>query len=168
MNPTDQLRDIHGLETISWWPLAPGWWVLLGIILLIGLIVVGIMIYLPRSRSKKHQDWQRAARKEWLTLYPTQTSPREQLSFLSILLRRVAVQCHGRETCAGLSGEHWLDWLTRHDPKGFDWMQSGRILIDLPYMPPDYTVDKSQVDTLYQAVRVWIDEEPVKSEDEIN
>ncbi|RLW54638.1 MAG: hypothetical protein B6D69_04845, partial [gamma proteobacterium symbiont of Stewartia floridana] len=30
----DPLRDIRGIDTVSWWPLAPGWWLLLiGIVL---------------------------------------------------------------------------------------------------------------------------------------
>ena len=25
----DQLRDIRGIEGVPWWPLAPGWWMIL-------------------------------------------------------------------------------------------------------------------------------------------
>lgn len=38
-DPLSQLRDIHTPDPISWWPLAPGWWILAGLIIL-GLIVL--------------------------------------------------------------------------------------------------------------------------------
>ncbi|MDB9952467.1 DUF4381 domain-containing protein [Porticoccaceae bacterium] len=40
-DPLAQLRDIHLPETISWWPLAPGWWVL---IILLGLVTGWIIV----------------------------------------------------------------------------------------------------------------------------
>ncbi|HEC84115.1 MAG TPA: DUF4381 domain-containing protein [Thioploca sp.] len=157
MNPTEQLHDIRGLDAISWWPPAPGWWVLLGLIVL--TLIVSLLIYRHRSQQKKRRnDWRIVARKEWLALRPLHAPPREQMTFLSVLLRRVAVQRHGRDACAGLSGEHWLTWLTKHDPQSFDWTQSGRILIELPYTPPDAPIDDSQVDKVYRAIRAWIDE----------
>lgn len=157
MKPTDQLRDIEGLDTIPWWPLAPGWWLLIGMILL--LITIGIILLNRRRQAEKEraQDWRAIAKKEWLSLHPSQGSPRDQLIFLSILLRRVAIQRHGRESCAGLSGESWLTWLTENDPQGFDWQKNGRIIIQLPYRPPDTPINEAEVKTLYQAVQAWID-----------
>jgi len=157
MKPTDQLRDIQGLDTIPWWPLAPGWWLLIGIILL--FIMVGIILLKRRCRMVKRrgQDWRVIAKQEWLSLHPSQGSPREQLTFLSILLRRVAIQRHGRETCAGLSGENWLTWLTENDPQGFDWEKNGRIIVELPYCPPETTINEQEVAILYQAVQAWIE-----------
>jgi hypothetical protein len=38
---TTVLRDIHGLDAIPWWPLAPGWWYLVGLAGLL-LLFVGI------------------------------------------------------------------------------------------------------------------------------
>ena len=40
---------------------------------------------------------------------------------LSELLRRIAIAHRGRHACAGLTGEAWLEWLSRDDPTGFDW-----------------------------------------------
>ena len=44
MNPdmATRLRDIQGLDEISWWPLATGWWLLalLAIVLLFALVLV--------------------------------------------------------------------------------------------------------------------------------
>lgn len=39
-NPLDQLRDIHLPEPISWWPLAPGWWILI----IAGCLLLGWII----------------------------------------------------------------------------------------------------------------------------
>jgi hypothetical protein len=155
MNPTDQLRDIQGLDAISWWPLAPGWWILIGFIFLL-LVMVGLRLY--RRRAKQKHDWRKMAHTEWLSLRPLQAPARDQITFLSILLRRVAIQRYGRKACAGLSGEKWLTWLTQHDPQQFDWLKSGRILIEVPYMPKDASIDDYQVDLVYRAVRAWIDE----------
>ena len=45
MEPIDPaeipLRDIHLPEPISWWPLAPGWWILVG-----GLLALAILGFL--------------------------------------------------------------------------------------------------------------------------
>ena len=54
MNPTTQtleLRDIHLPTEISWWPLAPGWWIVIGLILL--GIVISIFLY-RRQQARKH------------------------------------------------------------------------------------------------------------------
>ncbi|MCK5876878.1 MAG: DUF4381 domain-containing protein [Candidatus Marithrix sp.] len=151
MNST--LRDIRGLDSISWWPLASGWWILIGLIILLAIII----IYRLR-RKQKGQSWQQMARKEWLQLRPLNSPAREQLNFLSILLRRIAVQKYGRETCAGLSGEKWLVWLTKNDPQGFDWSEVGKIMVKTPYMPPDIVIEEQKLDLIYRAIRAWIDE----------
>jgi hypothetical protein len=115
---TIQLDNITSLENLSWWPFAPLWlFILLALILLMS-IIVGRLIY--RRRQKPSHEWRQKAQQEWLALRPHNAPPREQITFLSILLRRVAIQYYGREACAGLSGKQWLAWLTKHDPQGFD------------------------------------------------
>jgi Domain of unknown function (DUF4381) len=155
MNNSDQLRDIHGLDPISWWPLAPGWWIIITLFL---LTTLALTIFFYRRRLRKPPtDWRPAALAEWQTLQPGPLPNRQQVEQLGILIKRIAIQRYGRSHCAGLTGKPWLEWLTQHDPHGFDWMKTGRVLIELPYLPPDTKMDIDQVHTLYQVVRGWIE-----------
>ncbi|MGR8950111.1 MAG: DUF4381 domain-containing protein [Gammaproteobacteria bacterium] len=47
------LRDIHLPDPISWWPLAPGWWVLVAIILFASL---ACWLFLRRKRNKHRKQ----------------------------------------------------------------------------------------------------------------
>ena len=44
-----QLRDIRGLDAVSLWPLAPGWWLVVAIIFAALLLVWRIYLYLTRD-----------------------------------------------------------------------------------------------------------------------
>lgn len=46
-----QLRDVHVPHVSLWWPLAPGWWVLAGIL----LIAVVVLVLLWRRRAAWHR-----------------------------------------------------------------------------------------------------------------
>jgi len=152
--PTAQLTDIHSLDAISWWPLAPGWWLLLVSFL---LVILGLWIwYYRHTVSKCQKDWRKDALIEWQTIPPSPLPTRVQVEQLAILIRRIAMQRYGRHSCAGLTGNQWLAWLSQHDPTGFDWQQRGRILIQLPYLPADASMDTDQVHTLYQVIKTWI------------
>jgi hypothetical protein len=46
-----ELRDVH-VPHVGWWPLAPGWWVLAG--LLVVLVLVAVLLLLRRARRRRH------------------------------------------------------------------------------------------------------------------
>jgi hypothetical protein len=48
-----QLRDIH-VPQVSWWPLAPGWWVLAGLVVIALLVTVWLLR--RRARRRKFID----------------------------------------------------------------------------------------------------------------
>lgn len=156
-----QLRDIRSLDSISWWPLAPGWWVLVGIlaaVVVIGLLIAG-WVYVW------NQDWRSDARQHLreLGLRAHQLGAKEVAAQLSELLRRVAMARYGRRACASLTGEDWLAWLTAKDPKGFPWTERGRVLIDLPYAPPrdQIHIPNTNPDSLLalvEAVLPWLED----------
>ncbi len=141
MNPELRpLRDIHDTLGNPWWPLAPGWWLLLALV--VGIVALiwhyrRARLILPAIPLLHLGDWRWDARRELQRLRrtPRQTSLKDRLAELSELLKRIAMARHGRAACAGLHGQAWLDWLSAHDPDGFDWRQQGQLLIRAPYAP---------------------------------
>lgn len=152
--PLDQLRDIHGPDPVGWWPPAPGWWLAaIGALLLLWLVVAGLRFVSRYPLFTWHHD----ARRRLLGLRHALGAepPAEVAARLSELLRRVAMARIGRDSCAGLAGNDWLQWLAEHDPEGFDWRGVGRPLIELPYAPPGTTADAAHLRRLIDAAIPW-------------
>lgn len=156
----DTLRDIHGLDSIPWWPLAPGWWGILGVLL---AALFSISLYQGWQRWYS-QDWRHDAHRRLraLAIRVHQAAPRDIVAELASLLRRVAMARHGRAACASLTGPAWLAWLEQRDPQGFPWTQRGQVLITLPYAPlreqardPSLT-DPEQLRLLISAALAWV------------
>lgn len=145
-----QLKDIQGLDPISWWPPAAGWWIAVALLLLaVWLITLWIrhLIHYPPG------SWRNEARRALRDLQRRryQLTPKETAGGLSELLRRIAIARFGRQGQASLSGKEWLEWLQQTDPNGFDWVNRGQVLISLPYAPEDWVDDQNQVDGLISA-----------------
>ena len=154
----DSLRDIRGIDPVSWWPPAPGWWLLLLGLLLLALLVVWL---LRRRRLYPLGRWQQDARRHLLALRRRMKREPAKLvaGELSELLRRIAIARCGREQTAALTGEMWLDWLQSNDSTGFPWREKGRLLLELPYAPPDRSADKALLAQLIDAALHWVSEE---------
>ena len=153
---SDALRDIHGLDAIPWWPLATGWWYVIGFILLCALVIAAsywLMRYAPWLGWRRDAHRQLRALKKALP----REDPREVAGRLSELLRRIAMARSGRRTAAGLTGENWLHWLAERDSSNFDWERRGGVLLQAPYMPPEMAVERAEVAALIRAARRWID-----------
>ncbi len=150
-----QLRDIHGLDSIPWWPLASGWWIgaalLLLILVAILLLVRHLIIFPPGSWRKEA----RAALRELRRHSPERTS-KETAGRLSELLRRIAIARFGREGPASMTGEQWLSWLQQEDPNGFNWSIHGKLLLSLPYAPEDWQADPGEIRTLIRATQEMV------------
>lgn len=145
-----QLRDIEGLGAISWWPLAPGWWVLLAVSV---AVILGINVLRKRPKQEKAPDPQEEAARLLVELR-AETSFRKKAEKLSVLLRYLAMRRHGRAACAGLEGKAWLKWLARNDPAQFDWQYSGKALLEAPYAPDGFAgVD---LEPMIAAAERWI------------
>ena len=145
------LRDLHLPESISWWPLAPGWWVLLGI----ALIVIGFVLqrYLERRARGAAR---RAALRQLDQLLTDYESHRNVVTFaaqVSELLRRAMLAYAPRKQIAGLTGETWLQWLDRDLAHPQFVAGPGRALLELPYRNPDSDTIDADVYALVTAVK---------------
>lgn len=153
----EALRDIHGLDAVSWFPLAPGWGYLLAL-LAVGLLLVGMRYWLLYNGP--WVGWRGDARRRLRQLKKALArggEPREIADQLSELLRRIAMARSGRREAAGLTGDSWLRWLQEHDSSGFDWSTRGQVLLVAPYMPPAMAVQKEELGRLIRAAMRWVD-----------
>ena len=96
----DRLRDIFEPEPVSWWPLAPGWWVLL---IASAFVVIGLVFRAWRRWTAN--AYRRAALRE----LQSATSAAE----VKQILKRTALVAFPRTEVAGLSGSRWCEWLGR-------------------------------------------------------
>ena len=145
------LRDLHLPEAIGWWPLAPGWW------LLIALAAVGIVFLIRawlkvRSRSAARRFAIRQL-DEIVSQYEERKNPVEFGADLSELLRRTMLAYAPRLDVAGLTGEAWLQWLDSGLAQPVFSDGPGRQLLELPYRRPDAEIAVADLDQLVAAVR---------------
>lgn len=150
----EQLHDIDGLDTISWWPLSIGWWIVIALAVALSIMLLCYAVYrISFMRSWKSDTLQKLTR---LEKNLSETTARETAIALSEYLRRIALRRFSRKECASLIGEKWLTWLSEHDPKQFDWKIKGIFLINLPYAPENATVAVEEVNDIIQATKNWV------------
>ena len=124
------LRDIHLPEPVSWWPPAPGWWMLLTM-----LVAAALLSWFLRHRYRR-KALQRAVYQALQRIgedYRQSGDAQLLAQQLSILLRRVSLSCYPRQEVAGLTGCAWLSLLDRTLPGEEFQHGPGRVLIDAPY-----------------------------------
>ncbi len=110
-DPLAGLRDIHLPLDPSWWPPAPGWWLLAVLVLLLSVAVA-----LGWRRARRRGAPYRAARRELQGIrnrYRDDGDAAAAARRVSVLLRRVVLAVRGEPAVAGLVGERWLEFLDR-------------------------------------------------------
>ncbi len=137
MNDTLLIRDIHLPDSVAWWPIAPGCWLLL--LLSLFFVLLAYQAYQKHRRLnllQHHKPNQKRLLYQAQQLLKTINSNANNKQFieeLSVLLRRTAISLYGREKTAGLTGKGWLQFL---DDKGKtdDFAKGkGQALIVQPY-----------------------------------
>ena len=153
MDPTQlALRDLHLPEPIGWWPLAPGWW------LVIALAFFGLGWLLLRTWRKWRFNAPRRYAIRTLAAveaeYMTSRNPVALGRQVSELLRRGMLAYAPRHEVAGLTGESWLEWLDQGLPVPYFHTEGGKSLLQLPYRDPDGDFSDVDINALLAAARM--------------
>ena len=145
------LRDLHLPEAVSWWPLAPGWYAVIAVLLIVCLYLLHLYL---RRRARG------AARRHALRQFAQLTADFEQhgnavafSSDMSELLRRTMLAYAPRSEVAGLTGDEWLAWLDRDFDQPRFQGETGRKLLELPYRRPDDDLSALDLVDVVAAVR---------------
>lgn len=114
------LRDVHEGTSPEWWPLAPGWWLLLGAILVITAFVAWRVAVKRRRRIAIVHLFDDAVARAG--------TPSQQIAAMSELLRRAARR---KDVAADtLEGEDWLRCLDAGMPQPVFSAGVGKLLSD--------------------------------------
>ncbi len=131
-NPADPLaalRDIHGPPAPDFWPPAPGWMVLVGLGIVVGLCAVVVATRWWRAGRFRREAL--ASLRSLRARHAAGAADTEIAMALSTLMRRVALTRHPRDEVAGLTGDRWLAWLeSTHAGIG---TAAPAALLDAPY-----------------------------------
>lgn len=154
MDPKDiPIRDLHLPPEISWWPLAPGWWVLLAVLLAaFALLSWRVCKRFVANNARRHatRELDRLVRE-----YEHHQNAQMLGARLSELLRRAVLAYAPRSDVAGLTGEAWAKTLNRGLSEPVFTEGAGRSLLELPYRNPE-TIGELDVPALIKAVRMRI------------
>lgn len=138
--PQIALRDIHQATAPSWWPPAPGWWIVAAI------VVVAIAgIWFLRWRRIRHI---RALETMFDDLVDAAATPPAQVRAMSELLRRAARR--KQRDAETWDGETWLRFLDSGYRTPVFATMTGRVLVDGAFRPD---VDEADVRALREIAR---------------
>ena len=133
------LKGLHYPVAPDFWPLAWGWYVILGGILLLVLIIIYKRTSSPLAYATREMKKIQKSASE------------KQLKLLSQLLKRVAMAHYGREAIAPLSENAWQEFLLASAP-GILTKEEANQLAYAIYNPTPKAPSKK----LFSACQKWI------------
>ena len=147
------LRDIRLPEPVSWWPPAPGWWLLLALIIMLAVLLPWLIkrwrrISLNALAQTEFKHIQRAFQQH-------QDSTRLAQD-LSALLRRVCMSYGSRTQVASLTGDDWLQHLDALGQQPQFAGDIGQQLLTAPYQ----ATNNIDADALLNTCRNWLEALP--------
>ena len=154
MNPQDPLAALHPLRdptAIGWWPLAPGWWVLIAVLILL-LLALAVFYY----RRYRANAYRRQAAQQLEALHSHWLGCQDSTSYLrgiNALLKSVALRAFPRGDVASKSGEDWIAFLNQTNSSKNAKGNFTEDFASAAYRPQSQEVD---CEALMLSARLWI------------
>ncbi len=145
----EALRDIHLPEAVSWWPLAPGWWVLLALV-----AAAIVALFVARAMRRRTVRYRALAELDALRRRRDLGAAEGALA-IEVLLKRVVLQ---RVHLSGHAASHGTEWVTvlAEGPAGMP-PEIARYIAAAPYAAraanENETPDR---EALFASARRWI------------
>ena len=102
-DPLAELRDIHLPDAISWWPLAPGWWLLITISLVAIVYICAMLLKGYNERLYRRQALQK--------IHQIQGHDQQHLIALFEILKQVANSAYPQRNFASLAANDFVHFL---------------------------------------------------------
>ena len=160
MNPQDPLAALHPLrepELIGWWPLAPGWWLLIALAVLLLACIAVLLWRRHQSRAYRRQATQQL--KSLRHAFNEGGDVPHYVQGLSRLLKATALQAYPREEIAAISGEAWPRLLNATMAASSPGDEFPAEFSDACYRAQPENID---TELLYRCAQHWIDQHEVR------
>lgn len=149
------LNDIVLPGAVGWWPLANGWYYL------IGTLLVGLAWFAYVSIRNWNSNRYRRAALHQLQLLAQDIEDTEKrdagLRQIPVLLKRTALSVYPRSQLASLSGKNWLDFLNSKVSTASFTEPTAGLLDNLSFSVGALnTVDTKAADELLSACKHWL------------
>src|SRR5262245_53317744 len=151
----NRLHDIVAPSPVPWWPPAPGWYWVLGFLLIVLLVLI-LALFLRWQRNR----YRREALEIWKAEFGQLSDPNSRapsIVRLTELLKRTALSAFPRDEVAGLTGAAWFSFLDRTAANSSFSAGNGKLLEGAAYDSVfAATVDEAQARAVASEVQHWI------------
>lgn len=145
----DELRDIHLPDPVSWWPLAPGWY---GVLLLLVILIIASWFLFKRLRRPSIKKLAMLELQKIEHAFTQHKNSQQLFSDVSILLRRIAISHDARDKQAGITGKEWLSHLNNLCGQPLFDEQLSDYLLHAPYK----SHSELPAEKLIHTIKQWI------------
>ena len=149
------LNDIVLPATVGWWPLASGWYFLIGL----SLLALTWLSYRSLQRWINNRYRRAALTELQLLAVDTQNADKRDSSLrqLPVLLKRTALSAYPRNQVASLSGNDWYVFLNAQVKRPAFSDAAINLLDHLAYSTDDLSsVDTQATTALFEAINHWL------------